>query len=321
MRTTLHVVPGDEVPFFFQAYVERRSPAERRGIESLLVQAGLCGQEEAGDLLQALHRRVLDVLAEKGPSTVRTIGQAVPELKAQVRHNVGKSYAGQFSVGSRLVPGMCALGLLIRARPRGTWRSNLHTYAALSDWLPDVDLEAVTPQKAQAWLARHYLSAFGPATPGDVQWWTGFSGRETKEALQPLRPALVEGDLEGAGEGYLMLADDARRLDAFDPPGSGYAFFLPGLDPYIMGRRFLSPEHRDKVFDRAGNAVPTVWSGGRVVGVWKQRRDGSVVYGLFEPVSEKARARLEERREQLEAFLEGESLSQRTHTRFIRALK
>jgi hypothetical protein len=183
MRTTLHVVPGDEVPFFFQAYVERQSPAERRGTETLLVQAGLCGQEEAGDLLQALHRRVLDVLAEKGPSTVRAIGQAVPELKAQVRHNVGKSYEGQFSVGSRLVPGMCALGLLIRARPRGTWRSNLHAYAALLDWLPGVDLEAITPQESRAWLARRYLSAFGPAPPDDVQWWTGFSGRETEEAL------------------------------------------------------------------------------------------------------------------------------------------
>lgn len=32
-----------------------------------------------------------------------------------------------------------------RARPRGTWRSNLYEYAALSDWLPDVDLASVTP--------------------------------------------------------------------------------------------------------------------------------------------------------------------------------
>jgi len=58
-----------------------------------------------------------------------------------------------------LVPTMGVLGLLVRARPRGTWRSNLYEYAALSDWLPDVDLESVTPQEARAWLVRRYLAA------------------------------------------------------------------------------------------------------------------------------------------------------------------
>ena len=66
------------------------------------------------------------MLTEKGPSTVRQISQAVPELKAKVRHDVGKSYEGQFSIGSRLMLTMSVLGLLVRARPRGTWRSNLY---------------------------------------------------------------------------------------------------------------------------------------------------------------------------------------------------
>ena len=49
--------------------------------------------------------------------------------------------------------------------------------------------------------------------------------------------------------------------------------------------RFLDPEHRTKLFDRAGNAVLTVWVNGRLVGAWGQRKeDGCVVYGLFEPV-------------------------------------
>jgi hypothetical protein len=329
MRDTLHVVPSDEVALFFQAYSERRTWAEFREQGALLVQAGLCQAEEAETVLRDLHGRVLDVLAEKGPCTVRKMGQAVPELKAKVRHSVGKPYEGQFSIGSRLVSSMCALGLLIRARPRGTWRSSLYEYAALSDWLPDVDLDSVTPEEARAWVLRGYLAAFGPTTFDDVQWWTGFSKGETEEALGALKPEVVEVgvemDIEDSGDAHLMLIDDAQRLRDFAAPETPYVFLLPALDPYIMGyrdrRRFLAAEHRAKVFDRAGNGMPTVWANGQVVGAWGQRKDGSVTYGLFEAVGEEERALVEGKRKQLEGFLGGEVVPQRTHTPFTRALK
>jgi len=325
MRMTVHAVPSDEVPFFFQAYLERHASAEFRGWESLLVQAGMCQEGEAEAFLKQLHRQVLDVLTEKGPSTVQQISQAVPELKAKIRHDVGKSYEGEFTIGSRLVPTMCMLGLLVRARPRGSWRSNLYEYAALSEWLPDVDLKSVTPQEARVWLVQRYLAALGPATLDDIQWWTGFSKGEAEEALEALKPAAVEVVIEDLGDGYLMLADDAQRLHDFARPGVPYVFLLPGLDPYIMGyrdrHRFLASEHRTKVFDRAGNAMPTVWVNGRVVGAWGQRRDGSVIYGLFETVGEEERALLEGEVQRLEGFLGGEFLPPRTHTPFTRTLK
>jgi len=222
------------------------------------------------------------------------------------------------------VPTMGVLGLLVRARPRGTWRSNLYEYAALSDWLPDVDLESVTPQEARAWLVQRYLAAFGPATLDDVQWWTGFSKGETEEALRALKPAAVEVSIEGLSDGYFMLADDAQRLRDFTQPDTPYVFLLPGLDPYVMGyrdrHRFLAAEPRAKVFDRAGNAMPTIWVNGRVVGAWGQRRDGSVAHGLFESVGEEERASLASEVQRLEGFLGGEYLPPRTHTPFTRAL-
>jgi hypothetical protein len=325
MRVTLHVVPSDEVPCFlqaFQTYIERRDPVAYRG-KALLAQPGLCQPEEAESLQNKLQRQILDVLAEKGPSTVGEISQAVPELTVKIRHDVGKAYEGEFSVGSRLVPRRCAAGLLVRTRPRGTWRSSLYEYAPLSDWLPDIDLDSVTPQEARAWLVGRYLSTFGPATLDDVQWWTGLNKTETKKALKALKPGIVEVTIEGLGAGYLMLADDAQRLRDFIPPDTPYAFFLPNLDPYIMGyrdrRRFLASEHRVKLFDRAGNAVPTVWVNGRVVGAWGQRKDGSVIHRLFETVGEEEQALLEDKRQQLEAFLGSEYLPPRYRTPFTRA--
>ena len=329
MRVTMHAVPSDEVSLFVQAcqaYVEKRTPPRFRGA-GLLVLAGLCPEEDADALLNDLHRRVLDVLAERGSCTAQEISKKVPEFKAKIRHDVGKPYEGEFSIGSRLVNDMAAQGLIIRARPRGTWRSNLHEYAAFSDWLPDVDLASVTPQEARAWLVRRYLDGFGPATLDDVQWWTVFTKGDVKKALKAAQPSLVEVAIEGLGDGYLMLADDAQRLREFAAPDAPYVFFLPSLDPYIMGyrdrRRFLAQEHYDKVFDRSGNALPTVWANGGVVGAWGQRKeDGRIVHGRFEPVSAAEHALLDGEAQRLEAFLGGDPISPAFfHTPFTRALQ
>ena len=327
MRVTVHTVPRDEVPLFMQAYrsyVEKRTPPRFRGA-GLLVQAGLCQEDESADLLLHLQRRVISVLSENGPSTTQEIIQAVPELASKIRHDIGKPYEGEFSIGSRLMNSISAQGIIIRARPRGTWRSNLHEYATLGDWLPDVDLAAVTPEAARAAVVHRYLSAFGPTTLEDIQWWTGFGKRDMMKALEPSTPDLTEVSIEGLEDSFLMFRDETQRVAAFEPPDHPYAFFLPSLDPYIMGfharDRFLGNEHCSKVFDRAGNALPTVWVNGRVVGAWDQSEDGSVTYGLFEDTCEAERHLLRENACRLGEFL-GDTFVKPAffHTSFTRSL-
>ncbi len=327
MRVTLHAVPSDEVLLFLHAcrdYVERRTPLRYRG-GGLLAQAGLCPANEAGALLEEIQHQILDVLGRRGPSTLSEISQHVPELQATILHDEGKAYEGQFSIGSRLISEMCTQALLIRARPRGTWRSNLNEYAPLRDWLPGPGLQPGGPQEARAWLVRRYLSAFGPARYEDVQWWTGFTKTDTEAALETLEPELVQVAIDGLEDGHLMLADDARQLSSFPPTDGPAVFFLPGLDPYIMGyrdrRRYLATEHEVHVLTRDGNAVPTVWVNGQVVGVWGQRRDGSLVYDLFGPVSPGEGVLLTEEAAWLQRFLDGEYLAPRYHTAFSRSLE
>ena len=72
---------------------------------------------------------------------------------------------------------------------------------------------------------------------------------------------------------------------------------LPGLDPTVMGWKerdwYLEPAHATVLFDRNGNAGPTVWAGGRVVGGWAQRADGTVVIELLVPVDRSVRRAVE----------------------------
>jgi hypothetical protein len=66
---------------------------------------------------------------------------------------------------------------------------------------------------------------------------------------------------------------------------------LPALDPTVMGwtgRAWYLGEHGPALFDRSGNAGPTVWADGRIVGGWAQREDGKVVHRLLEDVGAEA---------------------------------
>lgn len=305
MRATLHVVPSQRLPVFFQA-TKARQRRNLRQLGYLLVQSGLSreGQEEAA--VMRLRDRIAEVVADRGPSTVAELSERIPELRAKFHYAPDKPYGGQFSVGSQLVPWMCILGLLVRTRPRGSWRSNLYEYAPLAAWLPDVDLEAVTVQEAQVQLIRWYLAAFGPATVEDMAWWSGLTKGQTRRALHALGEKTVEVTLQGLGASYVILRDDLQLLREAKPAKAPVINLLPSLDPYIMGyrdrTRFLDPERRQQVFDRAGNAIATVWVDGRVVGAWQEQESGIELL-VWEGVDSEAMA-AEGRR--MARFLSGE---------------
>ena len=104
----------------------------------------------------------------------------------------------------------------------------------------------------------------------------------------------VEVDLHGT-PGY-ALPDDLEP----EPRPEPWVALLPGLDVTTMGwfgRDWYLGGHRAQVFDRSGNAGPTAWCDGRVVGGWRQDADGRVQLQLLEDPGRAARQALERPRE------------------------
>ncbi len=137
--------------------------------------------------------------------------------------------------------------------------------------------------EARTELARRWLAAFGPAPVSDLTWWTGWTARQTTAALAGLQ--LVEVALD-TGTG-VVLADDADQVAEVEP----WAALLPALDSTIMGwseRSWYLGDHRPRLFDRNGNAGPTIWWEGRVVGGWAQRKDGEIAIRFLEEVPTEA---------------------------------
>ena len=99
-----------------------------------------------------------------------------------------------------------------------------------------------------------------------------------------------------------MLPEDLEPVSAPQP----WVTLLPALDPTIMGwmqRGWFLGEHGPALFDRSGNAGPTVWCDGRVVGGWAQRPEGDVVFRLFEDIGAETSRSVEEAAARLTAWL------------------
>ena len=65
---------------------------------------------------------------------------------------------------------------------------------------------------------------------------------------------------------------------------------------------YLGP-HGGAVFDANGNAGPTIWWDGRVVGGWAQRRSGEIAWKLLEDVGSEAEDAVGAEAERLQGWL------------------
>jgi hypothetical protein len=192
---------------------------------------------------------------------------------------------------------LAAEGRVVRGRPRGSWVSGQYRWSVIDAWLPGGVPEWSVPA-AQAELVRRWLAAFGPGTLADLKWWTGLPAGQVKRAVAAA--GVAEVDLDGTTG--LVLADDLEPVAAPEP----WVALLPSLDPTVMGwagRDFYLGGHRPALFDRNGNAGPTVWWDGRVVGGWAQRRDGEVVVRLLEDPGTEAAAAVQAAAADLAAWL------------------
>ena len=99
-----------------------------------------------------------------------------------------------------------------------------------------------------------------------------------------------------------------RTTSSVESSPEPWVALLPALDPTVMGwkeRAWYLGEHGPALFDRSGNAGPTVWSNGRIVGGWAGRNGGGVAFRLLEDVGADAAAEVEAEAARLDAWLGG----------------
>jgi hypothetical protein len=286
MRRTMFVVPVELAPIVQAACTDAIAAAQRRLLLQLLTRSGI-GGDDPERWLEEVEQATVKALAARGQALASELSEDDPRLREQIQLAEGKSYAAKQSVVTRVLLVLAAEGRIARGRPRGSWISGQYRWSLIESWLPAGMAEWST-EAAQAELVRRWLAAFGPGTMTDLRWWTGLTAGQVQRALAAV--GAVEVDLDGVPG--LALAGDLEPVVAAEP----WVALLPALDPTVMGwsgRGWYLGDHGPTLFDRNGNAGPTVWWDGRVVGGWASRKDGEIAVRLLEDVGAGATAAVE----------------------------
>jgi hypothetical protein len=276
MRRTLFVFPRESLPFAQAGASGRVAESERRRLIRDVERAGL--RRDAERWLDGAWGQVLAALSDGREATSSELRAELPVLEGSIVYGEGKSWGGPVPIAPRVLTTLSAAGRIVRASNDGTWSISRPRWASMRSWLGE---EISPPAEAEgvARLVEEWLRAFGPGTEADIKWWLGSTVSAVRRALAAL--GAVEVDLDGR-TGYL-LSDDLEASEPVEP----WTALLPPLDPTTMGwyeRDWYLAPHRAQLFDTSGNAGPTAWWDGRIVGGWRQGDGGEVELQLLEGI-------------------------------------
>lgn len=312
MRRTLFVFPRERLADAQGGASVRVAGQERRRLVRDVEAGGLRADGERW--LKTVSRQVLRALADGRELTFAELRREVPLLDGTIVMAAGTKWGGPVPIGPRVLTALSAAGAIVRATNAGGWTTSRPRWTAMTAWL-GTPLQPRSEAEGTAALVAAWLRAFGPGTEFDLKWWLGSTLTAVRRALADVRAVGV--DLDGR-PGY-VLPDD---VDAVATGAAPWVALLPGLDPTTMGwteRDWYLGPHKGQVFDRNGNAGPTIWCNGRIVGGWRQHATGDVDVQLLEDVGREARRAIEAEAAALTAWLGGVRVQPRFPSPLCRA--
>lgn len=297
MRRTLFVFPRETLPYAQAGASDRVADAERRRLIRDVEEAGL--RADGKRWLARASRQVVAALADGREATSSELRAELRVLDGSIPYGEGRSWGGSFPLAQRVLTILSAAGEIVRATNNGAWTVSRPRWTTMRSWLGE-ELPRRSEAEGVAGLVERWLRAFGPGTETDIRWWLGSTLGAVRRALAEL--GAIEVDLDGH-TGYL-LPYDVEPTKRVDP----WPALLPPLDPTTMGwfvREWYLGPYKQQLFDTAGNAGPTVWWDGRIVGGWRQTEGGEVVLDLLEDIGSEATGAVEREAGRLTEWFDG----------------
>jgi hypothetical protein len=234
------------------------------------------------DALVAAGRAIVD----EQPRTMAALGKLLQERWPD-RDRTSMAY------------GIRAFAPLVQVPPRGLWdKRGQTTLTTAEHWLGQPLAADDSPDE----LILRYLGAFGPATVGDAQYWSGLTG--LKAAFERLRPRLVTYRDERGRE--LFDLPDAPRPD---PDVPAPPRFLPQYDNVLIGhddRARVADDDLKRLQFVIDNRYPgTILIDGFLAGIWIitwERKTATIQIRTFAPLSKEESVTLEEEANRLLEF-------------------
>ncbi len=116
----------------------------------------------------------------------------------------------------------------------------------------------------------------------------------------------VETGQDQTAPGWVLPGD--ADADEGNEEGEPWVALLPCLDSTVMGwkeRDWYLGVHSPRLFDRNGNAGPSVWVEGRMVGAWACADGGEIRLGILDDIGRERMEAVEAEAAALTSWLDG----------------
>ena len=165
-------------------------------------------------------------------------------------------------------------------------------------------------EEAYTELARHFFRWVGPATLGELQWFSALGVKAVKKAVEPLGLVPCE-----KGSERLLLPEDRPAFEAFEPPGEPQYALVSSLDAITATRRdlqsLIDDTDRKRVVFVDSDTKPMgglsdlpshgIFDRGKLVGLWEYDPDStSIAWATFGVKKNKA---IESAVEEMQCFV------------------
>lgn len=290
-RGTVHLLPMQDLPMWMGA-LSAVSPLHKPTAKDALLTA-----DQTEKVIEAIGQSLLDA-----ELTIDELTEAVVERAGSwAGDKVMDAFQDKWPRWRAATDTAANRGVLCFGANRG----RKVTYTNPARWLPD--FRPHDSKTASAELLRHYLYAYGPATPQQFAKWLSAPRGWASDLFESQSDKLQQVELDG--ETAWLLADDLEMPT--EPPKGLH--LLPYFDAYVVGshpREKLFPgqaSERALAGGQAGN-FPVLLIDGIVAGVWHQRRSGRKIDITIEPLAEltaKHRKSLDAQVQHIGQFLDG----------------
>ena len=264
MRTTIHLIPAARARTVECVYNLRESEDypefEAYGISF----------EDAVDV----RFHIMDLLNEHESVSTLTLKKLLDPDMVKTHQN---RYGGSTTTVGPVLRWLWSLGLLASGTGVNDWRKKDNSFRLAAH--PPVDCDDESRAAADLDLCRWYFDLYAPAAFEDWAWWCGLSMDRNRAAFEAISDELAQVTVTGIAEELWMPPDKMDALAATKDTPPEMARFLPYEDALIKAYkttryRFYDAEGlaEDIAFTRSGEAVPTMWLDGRIVGIWEWTR-------------------------------------------------
>jgi uncharacterized protein YcaQ len=298
MRGTVHIIPMNEFPVYYNAL--RSFLIER--LNRYILSSGL---EFRKHEKRELEQNIIDSL-KREPLTMRELSIENGDLLE------GYSEKKQKIILKREIFKLSHLGLICHERPTGPWyHFKENRFTTVENWLNGSKLNSIDEREAREKLLIKYFHGYGPAKIHDFAYWSGLKVNESKDILKRVQDKLEKIKIKDCKGNFWVLKEDIDALVNIDSREELPIHFLPEFDSYLMGHKdkthFLDEKYKKKVFLPLADLAPVILQNGRVTGTWNYKyKDNSLTLSNFYKFDKDTNEKIEFKANTLKQFIETE---------------